>query len=88
MEPGGYIQSDHQYPRAGESGSDIVVVKGLDTVDASGVDTSFVGHSYFAEKRSVLSDFFYLLQDGKAPRERHGLESKICANGNYCAFKP
>ena len=78
----------HEYPRAGESGPAIVVTKGLDTVDASRVDTSFVGHSYFADKRTVLSDLFYLLQDGKDPDQRHGLEPKMSANGQYWAFKP
>ena len=56
----------HAYPRAGESGPDIVVVPGLDTIDVSNVDTSLLGHSYFAEKRTVISDLFYLIRDGKA----------------------
>ncbi|HEV3219097.1 MAG TPA: alpha/beta hydrolase [Candidatus Acidoferrales bacterium] len=77
----------HKYPRAGESGADIVVVKGIDTIDASKVDTSLVGHSYYADKRTVLSDMFYLLQDGKPPSERHGLEAKDSAKGIYWEFR-
>lgn len=34
----------HGYPRAGESGSDLVVVPGIDTVDASKVSCDFIGH--------------------------------------------
>jgi esterase/lipase superfamily enzyme len=78
----------HTYPRAGESGDDIVVVTGLDTVDASSVDTSLTGHSYYAEKRTVLSDLFYLLKDGSPPSERHGLDRKSCSKGEYWAFRP
>jgi esterase/lipase superfamily enzyme len=78
----------HEYPRAGESGSDIVVVPGLDTIDASNVDTSLLGHSYFAERRTVISDLFYLIRDGKGPEERHSLEPKTCPQGQYWAFKP
>jgi esterase/lipase superfamily enzyme len=78
----------HGYPRAGESGDNIVVTAGVDTVDASVVDTSLVGHSYFADKRSVLSDLFYVLRDNKPPDERHSLESRQNAHGKYWAFKP
>lgn len=78
----------HRYPRAGESGDDIVVVTGLDTVDASTVDTSLTGHSYYAEKRTMLSDLFYLLKDGTPPSERHGLDRKSCSKGDYWAFRP
>jgi esterase/lipase superfamily enzyme len=78
----------HGYPRAGESGPDIVVVHGIDTIDASNVDTSFIGHSYFADKRTLLSDLFYLLREGKPPSERHSLEEKICSKGLYWAFRP
>jgi len=80
-------KSFHQYPRAGESGADIVVVNGLDTIDASSVNTGLIGHSYYAEERTVLSDLFYLVRDGKAPSERHGLEPKTCPKGKYWAFR-
>jgi esterase/lipase superfamily enzyme len=78
----------HTYPRAGESGENIVVVGGLDTVDASSVDTSLIGHSYFAEERTVLSDLYYLLKDGTPPKGRHGLDRRVCPAGEYWAFRP
>lgn len=78
----------HAYPRAGESGDDIVGVTGLDTVDASTVDTSLTGHSYYAEKRTMLSDLFDLLKDGTPPSGRHGLDRKSCSKGDYWAFRP
>jgi len=65
----------------------MVVVLGLDTVDASNVDTSFLGHSYFAEKHTVISDLFYLIGEGKAPDKRHSLEPKHSPKGQYWAFK-
>lgn len=77
----------HEYPRAGESGPELVVVSGLDTVDASAVDTSFIGHSYFVDERTLLSDLFYLIRDGKAPSERHGLEPRNSLKGQFWAFK-
>lgn len=47
----------HTYPPAGESGEDIVVVKGLDTVDASSVDTSVTGHSTTPKKERCFRIF-------------------------------
>ena len=83
-----FSKTIHMYPRAGESGANIVVVGGLDTVDASSVDTSLIGHFYYAEKRTVLSDVYYLLKDGSPPNSRHGLDRRICSNGEYWAFRP
>ena len=65
-----------------------MVVTGMDTVDASSVGTSLTGHSYYAEKRTVLSDLFYLLKDGAPPSERHGLDRKSSPKGEYWAFRP
>lgn len=61
----------HGYPRAGESGEHLVVVEGLDTIDASQVDTDLLGHSYYAETRALLSDLYLLLDHGQPPAERN-----------------
>ena len=53
----------HSFPRAGDAGESLVVYDGLDTIDATDVTTSFLGHSYFAEATSIMSDIFYLLRD-------------------------
>jgi len=55
------------YPRAGDCSSSVAVVPGVDTIDASAVDTNLIGHFYYAENRSVLSDVFNLLRDGGPP---------------------
>jgi esterase/lipase superfamily enzyme len=60
-----------KYPRAGEAGDNILVLPGMDTIDASPVDTSLIGHDYLATK-AVFQDLFELLIHGKAPQERCG----------------
>jgi len=67
----------HGYPRAGEAGEALLVVDGVDTIDASLVDTSLVGlrHSYFGEKRSILNDMFNLIVQQLAPDKRFDLEA-------------
>lgn len=54
----------HGYPRLGAGGQDRVVMPGVETVDATGVDASFVAHSYYGSVRSVLSDISGMLHNG------------------------
>jgi esterase/lipase superfamily enzyme len=75
-------------PRAGDAGSSVVVIPGLDTVDVTSVDTSFVGHSYYGENRSVLSDLFALLRDRKPPDQRFGLSPRRKNGLRYWIFQP
>ena len=67
----------HGYPRAGDAGKTLVVVDGVDTVDASKVDTSLLGlhHSYFGSTRSILSDMFHVITQGQSPDLRFDLEA-------------
>jgi esterase/lipase superfamily enzyme len=76
------------YPRAGIAGADITIVDGLDTIDASDVDTSFMGHSYFGDNRSIISDIFYLIKHGFSPSNRSGLKPKTIQNLGYWFFQP
>jgi esterase/lipase superfamily enzyme len=46
----------HGYPRAGDSGDQIIVVPQLVTIDASGVETDLFGHGYFADSPSIVTD--------------------------------
>lgn len=59
------------YSRAGESGDDIVVVNGIDTIDASEVNTDFLGHGYFAETMPLINDIFHLLRNDLPPDKRN-----------------
>lgn len=77
----------HGYQRAGESGGSMVIEDGIDTVDATNVSTSFLGHSYFADNRSVISDMYYLIKDNLAPNDRFGLENIPSTQGTYWRFK-
>ncbi len=60
----------HKYPRAGEAGIGLVVLSGLDTIDVSAVDTSFEGHGYFGDNRTVISDLINVIQNGLQPKYR------------------
>ena len=77
------------YRRLGESGADIVVMRDLDTVDASRVSTEFLGHSYFGDSSTVMSDLVYVIQQSLPPQDRvrFVLEPVKAALGNYWRFR-
>ena len=76
----------HGYPRAGESGPDIVVLQGIDTIDVSGVDTSLLGHSYYGSSDSVLTDMAQLLHEYKPPDLRDRLKAVPLGTLRYWQF--
>lgn len=77
----------HSYIRAGESGENIMIISGVETIDCSEVDTSFIGHSFYAESQSVISDLFYLMHDKRRAYERVGLIGIESDDGRYWKFR-
>ncbi|WP_220222674.1 alpha/beta hydrolase [Winogradskyella sp. KYW1333] len=63
----------HGNPRAGDAGEKMVIVDGVETIDASGIDTSFLSHSYFADTNSIISDIFDIIQSGQRALDRKRL---------------
>jgi esterase/lipase superfamily enzyme len=77
----------HQFDRVGDS-THICVVPKIDTVDASAVDTGLIGHAYFGDKRSILSDMFEVMQTGSPPGKRFGMHSASLQQMTYWVFNP
>lgn len=77
----------HKYPRAGDAGPDLVIVDGLETVDASAIDDAWLGHSYFCENRAVIQDLARLILDGQGcAAPRWGLHERVAGAGRYWAM--
>jgi esterase/lipase superfamily enzyme len=74
------------YQRAGDVLPQIVVVDGVDSIDVSAVDTTFLGHSYYGDNASVVSDIRRLLQTGFSPDRRCGLQEISRAALRYWTF--
>jgi esterase/lipase superfamily enzyme len=74
----------HGNPRAGEP---LLIIPGLDTIDASAVDTDFLGHSYFGDSWPLLSDIHAILTKDDPPGRRFGLQEMQHPNGRYYAFR-
>ena len=81
-------KSFHGYPRAGDAGPNLLVSDGVDTIDATQVDSSLIGHSYYASNRSLLTDIFYLINTRASPSARFGLVAHDTKSGRYWSFSP
>jgi len=73
----------HGYRRAGDAEGGPLVEPGMDTIDASGGDASLLGHSYFADVRSVLSDLRALLVANLGPDLRPTLKAAFLRGLKY-----
>lgn len=58
----------HRAPRIGIPHDEPFTWQGMETIDASAVDTSLLSlrHSYFADKQTVIADLTRLLRDGQS----------------------
>ena len=63
----------HGYPRAGESGVNVVVVPGVETIDVSGLDLSLLGHSYYGNNESMLRDLYQVVRTRLRAPDRNTL---------------
>jgi esterase/lipase superfamily enzyme len=75
------------YPRLGQGGKNMTVIPGIESVDASAVDTSALGmgHQYYADSRTILSDLYSFFR-GQPACKRFSLRPS--AEGRYWIFSP
>ena len=60
----------HAHPRAGYT-PPVTVVHGIDTIEVSEIDLTFLGHGYVAEAREVLTDMHALMSSNQSPDSRN-----------------
>jgi esterase/lipase superfamily enzyme len=75
------------YPRAGDSGANLLLLEGIETIDASSVNTALMRNPRLSGENSLVSDLYYLIRDGKRPAERTGLRTMNATSGQYWRFK-
>lgn len=75
----------HGFRRAGDTKEGVVIVQGMDSIDVTGADSSFLGHSYFGSVRTIISDLFYLLR-GIEAAERSDLREVLVPAGKYYRY--
>lgn len=76
----------HKVQRLGSLRPQPTIAAGLDTIDATRVDTSLTGHAYYGDNRSVVSDLFYLINEKLPPGRRATLRAVSSPQGAYWTF--
>jgi esterase/lipase superfamily enzyme len=62
----------HDATRAGEGGTGMPIIDGIDSIDVTGIDASFLKHSYIGSV-SVLGDVAQMICEGKNTSDRLGI---------------
>lgn len=70
-------QEIHGNDRLGLSGNNLTVLDGMDTVNASQIDTSLLGHNYYGSQKVVMEDILGLIIRGLEPPQRKLILGKI-----------
>jgi esterase/lipase superfamily enzyme len=76
----------HGQPRLGGAGRDLVVMSGVETIDATGVDTSLMAHSYYGSAPSVLTDISLMVHNSFRAHQRAGLQQVGSPPSLYWSF--
>lgn len=76
------------YPRAGDVGANILILNGIDTIDVTQIDTSLMGHAYYGDNTTVISDIYALMQNARIPTQRQWLRDISSPGGMYWYFDP
>lgn len=77
----------HGYPRAGDSSRGLAIARGVESIDASGAGTDFVGHAYYGDSASIISDMFEIIHHGKRAAAREKLVPAGEASARYWLFR-
>jgi esterase/lipase superfamily enzyme len=81
----------HGETRLGSGGKSVFIIDGLDSIDASAVAGEWfgLGHSYFGDSGTVMSDLFTLFHHGTGPDKRPRLRQVKREGGRFhWEFKP
>jgi esterase/lipase superfamily enzyme len=65
----------------------VVVMAGVDTIEASYLNIAALGHGYFAEAAPVLADIGTIISSGLRADERKGLSLRSNQEGSYWSLK-
>ena len=79
-------ESIHGGPRAGDSGDNLVLFTGIETIDVTNVDTDLTGHSYVGDQRTILSDLYYIIHSDMRASQRYGLSAQTRNGARYWVF--
>jgi esterase/lipase superfamily enzyme len=84
-------QAIHRYPRAGDAGPQIIVLEdgSMESVDASMLETDYLGHSYYGDNVHLIADLRQILEERKSAAYRRWMRPvPISSSLRYWEFRP
>lgn len=84
----GLSSLSHSRERLGSSLPDVMLAKGMQSVDASRIETDFLGHGYFANSSTLLADITQIIKERRFAESRPGLREMKLDQGRYWEIQP
>ncbi len=72
-------------PRVGDSADGVPIFEGIETIDATSIDSSLIGHSYYGSNVTVLTDLGNVLMNRPAS-SREYLQTILSTPQPYWTF--
>lgn len=72
-------------PRLGDGGNDMFVENGIDTIDSSYVESSFIDHTYIFDSKELIYDIIKLIK-GESPQNRNLIMKEWKNQSHYWIF--
>ncbi len=63
------------------------MLKNLDSIDVSAIDTSFIGHNYYGDNSSVITDIRAVLNESSNRDAWAWVEPFMTTDGPYWVFR-
>ena len=77
----------HGHNRAGLAGEHLIALPGIDTVDVSEIDTSFLGHSYYGNHPDLIRDLQAVVELSQPASKRRWLTQIFSPSGDVGYFR-
>jgi esterase/lipase superfamily enzyme len=71
------------FTRMGDSSDGLVLVDGIEIVDATGAESDFFGHTYFGDNATIIDDIYDVVQNRLPADERPMLTPQPHPDGTY-----
>ncbi|MEJ6397580.1 alpha/beta hydrolase [Yoonia sp. 208BN28-4] len=74
------------FTRMGDSSDGLILVDGIEIVDATGAESDFFGHTYFGDNATIIDDIFDVVHNRLPADERPMLVPRDHPDGTYWAI--
>ena len=81
-------QKVHRFPRAGDARPGVLLAQGVESIDASLLETDYLGHSYFGDSPYLVEDLRQLIEKRLPAKVRKSMHQMPIGQRHYWEFRP